>query len=490
MRKQLSYSYLVVIIVAILGTSVAFCTLGYNYLKEENYRRFREEVLLLAGELQKRDMTDQNELDDFVQDTAKRIDARMSIINADGFVIADSDHRTEENHSHRKEIIEAMDGMIGKDIRGSATTGVKYYYTAKKITVDGLDYVVRLAMPQKYVNELIYYLTVSIAGIAFICLVIAMTLAYFFVKKITKPVYEISEKAEKIASGDYKIKIQPTGTGHIYRLSLSLNHMLESLRHNEQTLKRQNEELKELEELRAQFVSNVTHELKTPLTSIRGFVDTLKEGAINDEKVAMRFLNIIDIESERLSRLISDVLSLSEIEQRKEGEESYCNVSEVAHEVEEMIEMKMKKRRSEAEKEGKNGPEIKFIAEIKEDIPEYPCDESHMKELLLNLVDNAIKYTKEGRVTMRVFEWNHVLHIQVKDTGIGIAQEHLPRLFERFYRVDKGRSRKQGGTGLGLSIVKHIVDLYGGTIKVKSNVGYGTTFFLYFPYKENGKKNS
>lgn len=484
MRKQLSYSYLAVMILAILGTSIAFCSLGYSYLKEENYNRFGEEVTLLAAELNHADMTDTLFLKQFAKDTAKRIDARVSIIDAEGYIIADSEQiNTKENHKHRKEIREAIQGKIGKDLRGSTTTGISYYYTAKKMDNNGQTYVIRIAMPQNNINQLMYRLTVWILVVAVVCLILATIFVYVMVRKITEPVYEIAEKAELIAGGNYEIQISPMGSGHIYRLSESLNHMLVSLRENQRILEKQNQELKEYEMMQAQFVSNVTHELKTPLTSIRGFVDTLKEGAINDEKVAMRFLDIIAIETERLSRLISDVLSLSEIEQKKEESEVFCDVTEVTEEVAEIIRMKMKKRKKAYKKSGKKAPEVRFFTEVGNAIPQYRCDEAHLKEMLLNLVDNAVKYTPNGSIILRVFEWDHVLHIQVKDTGIGIAQEHLPKLFERFYRVDKGRSRKQGGTGLGLSIVKHIVDLYGGTIKVESTVGYGTTFRIYLPYK-------
>lgn len=486
MRRQLGYTYLAVMVLAILGTSIAFCSLGYSYLKEENYNRFGEEVALLASELENQDMTDQAFLNQFTKKTSNIIDARVSIIDEAGYIIADSEQiNTKESHKHRKEIREAMQGKIGKDLRGSATTGISYYYTAEKMENHGMEYVIRIAMPQKNINQLMYRLTVWILVVAVICLLLATTFVYLMVRRITEPVYEIAEKAELIASGNYDIQISPMGSGHIYRLSESLNHMLESLRENQRVLEKQNKELKEYEIMQSQFVSNVTHELKTPLTSIRGFVDTLKEGAINDEKVAMRFLDIIGIETDRLTRLINDVLSLSEIEQKQDGEAVSCNVMEVAGEVEEMIRMKMKKRKKALKKEGKKAPDVRFMVEIGNEIPQYPCDEAHLKEMLLNLVDNAVKYTLQGSIILRVFEWNHVLHIQVKDTGIGIAQEHLPRLFERFYRVDKGRSRKQGGTGLGLSIVKHIVDLYGGTIKVESTVGYGTTFRIYLPYEQS-----
>jgi two-component system phosphate regulon sensor histidine kinase PhoR len=472
MRKQLNYSYFFVIMIAILGTSVAFCSLGYNYLKEENYNRFAEEAMLIAGELEEKDMTDTAFLEEFVKDTSRKIDARISIINDQGTVFADSESMTKEDHSYRKEVREALKGNVGKDMRKSSTTGISFYYTAVKMENNGTDYVIRIAMPQKNFNQLMYRLVCSIVMVSVFCLIVATMLVYLFIRKITNPVYEIAEKAEQIAGGDYNVHIRPTGSGHILLLSKSLNHMVESLRSNQKILEQQNKDLKEYEKMQAQFVSNVTHELKTPLTSIRGFVDTLREGAVNDEKVAMRFLEIIDIEAKRLSKLIDDVLSLSKIEQKNE-EIGECDVVETAKEAEEILRMKMKQ---------KNLQEVRLIVDIEEDIPYYPCDSDHLKEVLLNLVDNALNYTMEGTVELHIFQWNKMLYIQVKDTGIGIAKEHLPRLFDRFYRVDKGRSRKQGGTGLGLSIVKHIVDLYNGTIEVESTVGYGTTFRICFPY--------
>jgi signal transduction histidine kinase len=479
MRKQLIYSYFIVILIAILGTSIAFSTLGYNYLKEETYNRLAEEGSLLARELEHEDLSDLTYVEWFVKDTAKSIDARVSIIDDEGTVFADSESVVKTDHSQRKEVKEALAGKVGTDIRRSITTGEVFYYTAIKLENSGNSYVVRIAMLQKNFNNLLYGLVVFVLIVSAVCLALVTVLAYYFVRRITDPIYEIAEEADKIAGGDYKVQIQPKGTGHILLLSKSLSHMLDSLSKNQEILEQQNQELREYEEMQVQFVSNVTHELKTPMTSIRGFVDTLRGGAIHDEKVAMRFLEIIDLEVKRLSNLISDVLSLSRIEQKEEMEVHSCNVVKVAKEAEELLRMKMTAREEQ---------NIHLVVEIEDEIPEYPCDEDHLKEILLNLVDNALKYTMEGTVELRVFEWDGTLYIQVKDTGIGIAKEHLPRLFDRFYRVDKGRSRKQGGTGLGLSIVKHIVDLYGGTIEVESNLGYGTTFRIAFIYEKYTKR--
>lgn len=228
-------------------------------------------------------------------------------------------------------------------------------------------------------------------------------------------------------------------------------------------------QIRKLEHMRRNFVSNVTHELKTPLTSIRGFVDTLKGGAIKQEDVALRFLDIIDIETDRLSMLIQDILSLSEIETIV-GEKN-VDVYPLTEIIDEVIDI------IPAPQEG-----VEIIKDIQADLPNYKCNKNRMKQLLINLVDNSVKYTEQGYVKVKAYESYGFLHLIVEDTGMGIEHKHLSRIFERFYRIDKGRSRKMGGTGLGLSIVKHIVELYNGDIKIESAVGEGTTISIKMPY--------
>jgi len=228
-------------------------------------------------------------------------------------------------------------------------------------------------------------------------------------------------------------------------------------------------EIKKLENMRSEFVANVTHELKTPLTSIRGFVETLKGGAIKDEKVARRFLDIIDIESERLYNLIQDILLLSEIENRQDVKRELCDVNKIMTEAVELLRQKMNRK-------------TEMIFEPEPYIKPYPGSEARLKELVINLIDNAVKYTEEGTIMVEARGTGKNLILKVSDTGIGMPKESLDRIFERFYRVDKGRSRKQGGTGLGLSIVKHIVEMYGGNIEVTSEVGKGSSFKIKLPY--------
>jgi len=228
--------------------------------------------------------------------------------------------------------------------------------------------------------------------------------------------------------------------------------------------------IRKLEQLRTEFVSNVTHELKTPITSIRGFIETLKGGSINNADVALRFLDIIDIEAERLHELIKDILSLSEIE-NKLGDLDIESVDLNA-----VVESVFEVMQNIA-----NEKHIDLINNIDENVV-IKANKNRMKQLILNLIDNAVKYNvPNGSVTVAAKNAGGKVILYVTDTGIGIPSHHIPRIFERFYRVDKGRSRNMGGTGLGLSIVKHIVNLYNGDIKVNSSVDKGTEFIIQLP---------
>lgn len=233
-------------------------------------------------------------------------------------------------------------------------------------------------------------------------------------------------------------------------------------------LEKAEEENRVLEKMRGEFVANVTHELKTPLTSISGFIETLQAGAINDPEISGRFIDIIAIETERLKRLIDDILTLSDIENRNQVNKTRINVKNSVESTVSFLKPIADERN------------IVLISEVAEDMV-IEGDEDRFRQMLFNLTENAIKYSNEsGRVwiTGKTEEVCNI--ISVKDEGIGIPAEHLDRLFERFYRVDKSRSRKVGGTGLGLSIVKHIAVLFGAKLEVESEVGKGSEFRVIF----------
>ena len=230
-------------------------------------------------------------------------------------------------------------------------------------------------------------------------------------------------------------------------------------------------EIRRLEQVRTDFAANVSHELKTPLTSIRGFVETLENGAIDNPEMAHKFLRIIMLETERLTRLINDILSISKLESGdNEVSVERLRLDKMAYDVADMLSIHAGEK------------EVTVNCHMNKEPVNIMGNSDRVEQMLINLIENGIKYNKPGgSVTVQVFSNGVEANIAISDTGIGIAEENLPRLFERFYRVDKGRSRQMGGTGLGLAIVKHIIRTMGGEIEVHSKLGEGTEFLITLP---------
>ncbi len=230
--------------------------------------------------------------------------------------------------------------------------------------------------------------------------------------------------------------------------------------------------LKQLERIRTDFVANVTHEIRTPLTAIIGFVETLLEGAVDDRETARRFLGTVGENAQRLKRLVDDLLTLSELElgdavlRLKD-----LDFREVQEEVLAIVSARM------ADKG------LNYLQDIPEGLPKVRADRDRLVQILLNLLDNAVKFTPAGGTVSVSAERGEAgtIVIRISDTGVGIPRGELPRLGERFFRVDRTRSREQGGTGLGLSIVKHLVKAHGGRITIDSTLGHGTTVSLHLP---------
>lgn len=230
-------------------------------------------------------------------------------------------------------------------------------------------------------------------------------------------------------------------------------------------------ELKKLESVRKQFVANVSHELNTPVTSIKGFTETLLDGAMNDEQTLKNFLEIILKESDRLQSLIKELLELSKVEQqgfRLDLQE--IDIVPLLKDTYDILEKKAIQK------------EITFVLEELNAPIIMKADPFRLKQVFINLVNNAISYTPaEGKVEISAWEEEDKIFVSIKDTGIGIQEEEIPRIFERFYRVDKDRSRESGGTGLGLAIGKHLIEAHNGEITVTSKLNEGATFTVILP---------
>jgi two-component system, OmpR family, phosphate regulon sensor histidine kinase PhoR len=232
--------------------------------------------------------------------------------------------------------------------------------------------------------------------------------------------------------------------------------------------------LRRLERVRQDFVANVSHELRTPITSIKAMTETLLGGAIGDQEISMRYLRAVDQDCDRLTNLINDLLALAMLDSKVKVTQELFDPVELINEVKERF-LTIP------------GQTPLFEIDLPEDqLPNVYANRDQMRQVLINLLDNAFKYTPpRGKVVVIIRQDGDWLEVAVKDTGIGIPQTDLARIFERFYRVDKGRSREMGGTGLGLSIVKHIVESHGGKVEVESTLNQGSTFSFTIPVGNN-----
>jgi two-component system phosphate regulon sensor histidine kinase PhoR len=358
---------------------------------------------------------------------------RLTFIGVDGQVLADSaegpDYVKMENHLKREEVAEALQNGTGASSRRSSTLGAEFLYAADVLEYGGEKLLVtRVALEIDKLRMASDFIVKTSLISSLIGILVAAVVAFLYTTTLMKPIRDMEKK-----------------------LSTAM------------------EENKKADQIRKDFVANVTHELKTPLTSISGFVETLQDGAAEDPEVRSRFLDIIAIEAARLKRLIEDILIISDIENKREvNTDSDINVRESIEDI------------------------LAFLAPILEAkkirVATHYAYEIYIggnpdrfRQLMVNLIENAVKYSHDGgTVAISAEKKEGRVHISVSDQGIGISGENLPRIFERFYRADKSRSRKVGGTGLGLAIVKHIAALFDAEIKVESEPGQGSTFTVIF----------
>jgi two-component system phosphate regulon sensor histidine kinase PhoR len=593
---QIYLPYLLITLLSLLAvTWYATSSLRYFY-EEQAANDLRVRAHLVLEQVVPHVLSDDAEsIQRYCKTLGEGAAARVTVIQPDGVVIADSneDPTKMDNHATRPEVQEALQGRTGKSLRYSNTLKVDMLYFALPMSSSGkVMGVVRTAMPLTQISQglsLIYRrVTLTGLGVALIAAIISLIIS----RRITQPLEAIKHGAERFARGDFSTKLPLPPSEELAALTDAMNQMsvqLEDRIRNEvsqrneleavfssmvegvlavnldghliglnraaakllelqydqvigepiskvilnsdladlviqslsshtpvegdvilpylgQSLLRQTAlflqvrgtllhdaqgsamgalivledvtRIRRLEDLRRDFVANVSHELRTPITSIKGFVETLLDGALNDSIDGRRFLEIIAKQSDRLIAIINDLLSLSRIEQEEisahggvspplQFEQTHlCDVLELAIQA------------------------CYELASARNIALHLACDDNLyiqanpqlIEQAIVNLIDNAIKYSESGKeVHVEAIQTDGHVSIHVQDQGCGIPKEHLPRLFERFYRVDKARSRKLGGTGLGLAIVKHIAQVHGGSVSVESTPGIGSVFTIHFP---------
>jgi two-component system phosphate regulon sensor histidine kinase PhoR len=387
---------------------------------------------------------------------------RFTLIRPDGKVIADTeaDIRQLDLHNDRPEVREALEKGKGRQKRYSASIDKQMLYLAQRIPIEGpAKAVLRVAVPERMLLSEFSVSNRMILVIAIVVFMAALAMSYLMSLRTISPVSDIQKGVQKLGHGDFSFRLAIPPVPHLATLARSINQMAE--------------QIEKLSTIRQDFVANVSHELRTPVTSIKGFAETLLDGAKDSPADCERFLGIIMRQANQLESIIHDLLELSRMEQN-----SVQNLEKNPANLEEIITNATTLCQSRAEAKGlvlSVSCERGLTANIHAGL---------IEQALLNLIDNAIKYgatTEKPIIDISACCAQDGIEMTVRDYGHGIDASHLDRLFERFYRVDKGRSREMGGTGLGLAIVKHIAIIHGGTVRVKSEQGKGTAFTISLP---------
>ncbi|MEK5524034.1 PAS domain-containing sensor histidine kinase [Heyndrickxia sporothermodurans] len=584
---KISFRFLLLLFFVLLAIGFFIGDLMKNTYMDMTRNQLFQDANIVSEFINSKEIRKQsNELQEKVESFYAENQPRITIIDANGDVIADSEDNPAkmESHANRPEFKDIIKRhkKNAESIRFSETLGYNMMYVATPIQNDDqVVGVIRVAFTLQNIDHAIKKLWLSLGLAMGITLILASIIAISLAKGITRPIEDIIQVARRLSEKDYSSRVRAKTNGELEQLSIAINTLAKSLQHQmeeisenqqkltgvltnmvsgvmlinpegrivlvnpamekiigstadqlrgklhieagksfglsqliDQSLKKKikihdevqmyypdqrildahlapylgaNGEIKgiitvlhditdirRLEKMRSEFVANVSHELKTPITSLKGFAETLLDGAMYDPEIAKSFLTIIHDESERLHRLITDILHLSKIEQHQlPFHPEPLNVTGVIYETIDTIQEEINKKQLTIKL-----PNQKPVI--------IDAEKDRLQQIILNLVANAVTYTPDkGTIEIGIVEKDDQIELTVKDTGIGISKEELPRIFERFYRVDKARSRNSGGTGLGLAIVKHLVESHHGSIQVDSEEGKGTLFTITLPKKQN-----
>jgi two-component system phosphate regulon sensor histidine kinase PhoR len=512
------------------------------------------------------------ELDAYLKKIGKEIHARVTVIDPQGLVLADTekDPATMENHRYRPEVAQALEGMVGRSLRFSYTVEEQMLYVGLPLENSGrIQAVLRLSLFMKNIQGLLHSLRLTVGRTVLLMAALALIAALLFSLHLTKPIHKLTAAARQVATGNFQARVRIRNKDEFRELGESFNFMISRIAGLISDLSLQKEELsnilasieeglvvldkearvvlanegfkkfiptispegkfiwevlrnpqvqdlvncvraerrnlsreirlndkfffcttsylrlqegmvlifydlseiRKIEELKKDFIVNASHELRTPLSAILGAAEMLEDEKAGLNRMAM---DILKRHAARLNFLVADLLKLSELEDKAfRLDIRDVDVKGIAESVLQIYEPKIEAK----------GLKSGLFADP--GLPSVKADPFQIEQLLINLVDNAVRYTERGEITISLKTEAQALVIEVRDTGIGISEEQLPRVFERFYVADKSRSRPLGGTGLGLSIAKHIVQVHGGKIQVESTPEKGTTFRVFLPLTQS-----
>jgi len=573
MKKSIFFKIFAGYVILLLLLSAVFLLFSFSTIKKNYLDTLARDLENIGHTLEELvfGYLDENRLPDmeaFLQELGKKIGVRLTIIDPEGVVLADSerDPASMESHRFRPEITEAFQGRPGRSLRYSSTVKEGMLYVALPLDRSGrVEGVLRLSLFVRDIDVLLKAIRKDISRAVGIIILLSFVGAFAFSRSLTRPMRGLMKAARRVATGDFDTAVRVTSSDEWKDLAASFNVMTAEVKTLFDDLRKRKEELdnimasmqegllvldrsgkitlcnqsaksiigqealegkhfwevvrmtpfvdligrvKEEKKSRAEevvfgeksvlcraaflpaqdgvvatlyditemqnlarikkdFVLNVAHELRTPLTAIKGYAETLEDEA-GDR--ARHYVLTIVRHTDRLIRIVEDLISMATLEERGiPFEVEKVSLKDIAEIVVRIFEPRAKEKK------------LDLRLEASEDLPPIEGDPFRLEQMLVNLVDNAVKYTEKGGIRVGLKKEPGGVAIEVVDSGIGIPEEEQGRVFERFYVVDKSRSRKAGGTGLGLSIVKHIVLLHGGRIDVKSTPGVGSTFRVFLP---------
>ena len=466
MRRAILQKFILVLFGALILNGLIFYRVGSRVIINSSTRDMLYTLEVLDGSL---------DYESDLEKTMKKLDSvmdgnnsRLTVIDLDGTVVADTQAQMDEmdNHLDREEIQDAIEKGSGYARRRSDTLDEGMLYVAYRSK--NADVILRAAVPYSGFQQYLPLFFPASALSLLVAVVGSFIVTTRLVSSITKPLQDISKEMLKV-KGDY------TELNFEHCQYPEINVIADTTMKMSKNVKDYLNQIEKERMIRQEFFSNASHELKTPITSIQGYAELLESGMIQDESTKADFASRIKKEAVRMTGLINDILMISRLE-AKEAEVTFSDVR-VSVLLEEIIDS-LKPQAAEAQ----------VFVHVDCQPLMIHANLQQMRELLTNLISNAIKYNRPGgQVWINIRETDGQMVIRVKDNGVGIPSDSLDRIFERFYRVDKGRSRKQGGTGLGLSIVKHIVNFYHGTIHVSSEPDMGSEFTVFLPmFPEKG----
>jgi signal transduction histidine kinase len=488
-RLFLTYGLLVVGSIGVLGTVlVNQVERDFHTQMEANLRDRAKVVREAFRGMMPEDLTlpeaDDKSLAKRMQYVRETVIPHVAVLDQHGKVLTDSQRAGSggDDYSRLPEIEMARSGpLVGIDRRPAGEfSNREMMYLAMRINDPkcAVGYV-RVGLPLNTVNDQLDSMRQTVWSWAAITGALALLPAFWLAQRTAKPLQELTRGTEQIAAGKFGHQVVAKGQDEIGQLARAFNRMSAHLAEQFTQLEDDREMLRRLEAVRREFVANVSHELKTPLAVIKACVETLLDGAADDPKVCTSFLQQVAEQAEHLQALIFDLLSLARVESGAEAFE----FQEVA--LGEVVRSCLERHRSRAEA---NGQLLEAVPPEGNGTPLSAwADEEAERQILDNLVDNALKYTPPGgRIGVRWWAADGQACLEVADTGVGIPEADLLRVFERFYRVDKARSRELGGTGLGLAIVKHLAQAMRGSVAAASGPGRGSTFTVNLPLAAGG----